>query len=63
MSPVDDPAREFAGEFALATKIADAAPLIYRADRPFAVVDDGGRLLGQVTRDQIVAVLMGQDVG
>jgi glycine betaine/proline transport system ATP-binding protein len=63
MSPVDDPAREFAGEFALATKIADAAPLIYRADRPFAVVDDAGRLLGQVTRDQIVAVLMGQDVG
>jgi Mg/Co/Ni transporter MgtE len=63
MSPVEGAAREFDGEFTHATKIADAAPLLYRADRPFAVVDDAGRLLGQVTKDQVIAVLMGQDAG
>jgi glycine betaine/proline transport system ATP-binding protein len=59
MSSLGDGPRDFAGEFSPAVTIADAAPQLHEADRPFAVVDEKGQLLGQVTKEDVIDVLMG----
>ena len=48
----------FAGELPASAKISTVAAQICASQLPFAVIDDNGRRLGQVTRDAVVAVLV-----
>jgi glycine betaine/proline transport system ATP-binding protein len=61
MTPVPTDRDEFAGSFPASMKIADAAPKLRTGGQAFAVTDEDGRTTGQVTREAVVAVLMGQE--
>jgi glycine betaine/proline transport system ATP-binding protein len=56
------PGDQYAGSFPASTKIADAAPDLHDSAQPFAVVDDAGKVIGRIAREDVVAVLMGQGV-
>ncbi len=51
-------AERFAGDIPAKDKIADVAARIYRADAPFAVIDDDGQRIGRVDRAAIMSVLL-----
>ena len=59
----NDPAPTAAelAEAGLIGAVRDVAVDIDAADRPFAVRDDGGRLIGELERDDLIAVLIGRD--
>ena len=61
MTPIANDHEDFAGSFPATMKIADAAPSLQNSGRVFAVLDEGGRPAGQITREAVVAVLMGQE--
>ena len=48
----------FAGELDISLTIAEAAPSLHDATGPFAVLDEDGELAGQITREDVVSVLM-----
>ncbi|MHA1546898.1 MAG: quaternary amine ABC transporter ATP-binding protein [Alphaproteobacteria bacterium] len=52
------PTRGFAGELPASAKISTVAAQICAAAKPFAVVDENGRRVGEVSRDAVVAVLV-----
>jgi glycine betaine/proline transport system ATP-binding protein len=54
---------EFAGQVPADAKIASIAPQIVAADRPFAVVADGGRVVGEIRRDAVINLLVGREAG
>jgi glycine betaine/proline transport system ATP-binding protein len=59
MRPVDGTG-DYAGDVAPGTKVGDmAAAVVESGGRPFAVVEDG-RILGVVTRDAVLRVLVGR---
>ncbi len=51
---------EVAGEVRAEARIAEIAAEVEAADKPFAVVDDEGRRIGALTREAVVAVLVGR---
>jgi glycine betaine/proline transport system ATP-binding protein len=57
-APKRAPRGGYAGEVPAAAKIADIACDLGDADRPFAVVDTAGAIVGQVSRDDVIAVLL-----
>lgn len=57
-APKRKPAGGYAGEVPASAKIADIAGNLSDATRPFAVVDGSGAIVGKVSRDDVVAVLM-----
>jgi glycine betaine/proline transport system ATP-binding protein len=52
-------ADSFAGEIAATTKIEAIARRVIEVGRPFAVIDEQGRLIGQVERPAVLDVLAG----
>ncbi len=52
---------QFGGRVAAATKIEQLAADIIGADKPFAVVDHDGSVVGQITREAVLDLLVGQD--
>jgi glycine betaine/proline transport system ATP-binding protein len=60
MTPKSADNDQYAGSFTASTKIADAAPDLHESALPFAVVDDAGKVIGHIAREDVVAVLMGQ---
>ncbi len=52
---------DYAGEIPAEAKIDEVASDIEAADKPWAVVDSAGRIVGQVTRDAVIAVLVGRE--
>ena len=48
-------------EAGLIGAVRDVVVDIDAADRPFALRDDGGRLIGKLERDDLIAVLIGRD--
>jgi glycine betaine/proline transport system ATP-binding protein len=58
MTPPGRSNEKFAGELPASMKISEAAPALYKADRPFAVVDDDGKHVGKVHREDVIAVIM-----
>jgi len=50
---------DYAGEVAAAAKVADIAAEVEAADRPHAVVNDG-KVVGQLTRETVIDVLIGR---
>ena len=52
---------DYAGQVPADAKIADIASRIEAADRPFAVVDEAGQVLGEVDREAVVSVLVGRE--
>ena len=57
-APKRKPRGGYAGEIPASAKIADISGDLNDATQPFAVVDASGGMVGQVSRDDIVAVLM-----
>ena len=53
---------DYAGEVAAGAKIADVAAQVEAADKPHAVVNDGN-IVGQLTRQIVIDVLVGRDPG
>ena len=51
---------DYAGEVRPDVRISEVAIDIDTADRPFAVRGNDGRLLGELTRDDVIAVLIGR---
>jgi glycine betaine/proline transport system ATP-binding protein len=51
---------DYAGEVAADAKVADVAGQVEGANKPFAVVNDG-TVVGQVTRQAVIDVLVGRD--
>jgi len=62
MTPVSS-AGGHAGELRADAKVAEVAADVEAAGRPFAVVDAGGTVIGELTREAVVAVLIGRDSG
>ncbi len=58
MTPPGKSNETFAGELRASMKISEAAPALYKADRPFAVIDDDGKRVGKIHRDDVIAVIM-----
>ena len=58
MSPLSASGDEFAGEVPVDSKIADVGADLLNANRPIAVVDAAGSRVGQIARDDVVAVLI-----
>ncbi len=54
---------DYAGEVATGDKVADIAARVEAADRPYAVVDDSGEVVGRITRQAVIDVLVGRDSG
>ncbi len=52
----------FAGQVSEETRVAEVAAEVETADRPFAVVDAAGRPIGKLTREAVIAVLVGREV-
>jgi glycine betaine/proline transport system ATP-binding protein len=51
---------DFAGTVQAEARVAEIAAEVEAADRPFAVVDAGGHLIGELTREAVIAVLVGR---
>ncbi len=60
MTPTTGTADDYAASFPATMKIADAAPDIPDGGLPCAVTDDDGKVVGRISRDDVVAVLIGQ---
>ncbi len=58
MTPVQGDS--FAGKTDAGTRIEALAARIVEADAPYAVTDDTGAVIGQITRDAVLSVLVGQ---
>ncbi len=59
MKPLNSQARgDYAGELTANQKIAQIAPLLRAARRPFAVIDAEGGLIGELARDDVIDILM-----
>ncbi len=58
MSPLTSGGGEFAGEITVDSKIADVGADLLNANRPIAVIDAAGSRVGQIVRDDVVAVLI-----
>ena len=52
---------DYAGEIPADAKIDEVAAEIEAADKPYAVVNGTGEIVGQVTRDAVIAVLVGRE--
>ncbi len=61
MAPADG--AEFAGAVPAEAKIQAVARQVVDAGRPFAVTDGEGRVIGQIDRDAVIAVLAGERTG
>ena len=48
----------YGGEVLSSDKIADIAPKLKTATKAFAVIDKNGIIVGQVTRDDVINILM-----
>lgn len=57
---VHDPATKTAGQVSAATKIQDLANQLIRSELPFDVIDDAGNVIGQLSRDAVIDVLVTQ---
>ncbi|GAB4383228.1 quaternary amine ABC transporter ATP-binding protein [Albidovulum sp.] len=57
------PGTETAGTLPAAARIESVAEQVVGADRPFAVADAAGRVIGQITREAVIAVLIGRSGG
>ncbi len=55
---VADPGVEFAGQVTAATKVEDLAEQAMGSDAPLAVIGDDGAVVGQVTREAVIEVLV-----
>ena len=51
------PAEALAGQVTATTRIADLSARVVRSERPFAVHDAAGQLVGHLTRDAVIKVL------
>ncbi len=60
MTPLDPGASRFSGEISVSSKISAIGADLLDADCPIAVVDGTGQKVGQVARDDVVAVLVHQ---
>ena len=56
-------AGDYAGEVRADARIAEVAADVEAADRPFAVVDGGGQVIGRLSRDAVIGVLVGRENG
>ncbi|MGF1609214.1 MAG: glycine betaine/L-proline ABC transporter ATP-binding protein [Kiloniellales bacterium] len=54
-------ASDYAGEVHLDARIAEIAAEVEAAERPFAVVDGAGERVGEIGRDDVIAVLVGRE--
>ena len=63
MAPLPEGAAEngFAGKVAADARVAEFAARVESADQPFAVVDGQGRAIGRLTREAVIAVLVGRE--
>ncbi len=63
MRPVDSEGGEgsYAGTIKAETKIAEVASEVEAATRPFAVIDGAGRVIGELTRESVISILVGRD--
>ena len=52
---------DYAGEVRPDMRVCEVAIYVDAADRPFAVRGDDGRLLGELMREDLIAVLIGRD--
>jgi glycine betaine/proline transport system ATP-binding protein len=52
---------DYAGQVGADIKIAEIAARVEAAERPFAVVDEAGRVIGEVGRDVVISILVGRD--
>ncbi len=59
MGPID--AADFAGRIEAATRIETLAAEVTGAAKPYAVVDGDGEVVGQLTADAVLQVLLGKD--
>ncbi len=59
-SVMEAPGGEYAGEVPAASKVADIAAAVEAADRPFAVVNGSGEVVGRITRQTVIDVLVGR---
>ena len=57
-APKRKPRGGYAGEVPASAKISDVATDLNDAERPFAVVDKSGRTVGQVSRNDVIEVLL-----
>ena len=53
--------QDYAGEVRPDMRVSEVAIDVDAADRPFAVRGDDGRLIGELMRDDLIAVLIGRD--
>ncbi|WP_420548011.1 quaternary amine ABC transporter ATP-binding protein [Curvivirga sp.] len=51
-------AHEVAGDVAVKDLIADVAVKVEAADKPFAVLDENGEVVGSLSRDKVISVLV-----
>jgi len=52
---------DYAGEVAAGDKVADIAARVEAADKPYAVVNGSGEVVGHITRQAVIDVLVGRD--
>ena len=57
MTPADGASADYAGELDADARVAAVAERVVHADRPFAVVDEGGTVIGRLERDAVIDVL------
>lgn len=62
-SVMEKPGGDYAGEVPADSRVADIAAEVEAADKPFAVVDGTGKVVGQITRQAVIDVLVGRDAG
>ena len=60
--PLGDEAAGYAGRVQAEARIAEVAAEIEAAERPFAVVNGDGRVIGALTREAVLAVLVGREL-
>jgi len=60
MSPLNG-GQDFAGQVAAKTPIDQLAAQVVDAAKPYAVIDDNGRVLGKLGRDAVIDVLVGRE--
>ena len=52
---------EYAGTVAAGDKVAGIAAQVEAADKPYAVVNGSGEIVGRITREAVIGVLVGRD--
>ena len=56
--PAQPPKAGYEGTIAATAKIAEIAPQLKSASRPFSVIDEDNTMIGQITRDDVINILM-----